>query len=200
MHELAFAFSSILLLSLYSSIDPVILNTNSLLRRLITAHPWLKIWKIYDENYPMQKCRYEYEFYRLPFPNRSSTFRFAIIRMIIIIVIVIIRKCTENCCPNRSQFGDRILCKAFKESHICNTIYILFRNRIIILRKIVKWFELIIWFGSQHSLLWNEPKGGQFVCLPEWMSHHHGPNIQYPINSLAKENGIITRPRKKSAT
>lgn len=36
-----FAFSNIPLLLLYSSIDPVILNTNSLLRRLIRAHPWL---------------------------------------------------------------------------------------------------------------------------------------------------------------
>lgn len=40
----------------------------------------------------------------------------------------------------------------------------------------------------------------KFDDLPEWISHHHGPNIQYPINSLARENGIITRPRKKSAT
>lgn len=34
----------------------------------------------------------------------------------------------------------------------------------------------------------------------EWMSHHQLPNTQYPISSFANENGIITRPRKKSAT
>ncbi|KAJ2941608.1 hypothetical protein O0L34_g14665 [Tuta absoluta] len=32
------------------------------------------------------------------------------------------------------------------------------------------------------------------------ISHHQNPKIQYPISSLANENGIITSPRKKSDT
>lgn len=36
--------------------------------------------------------------------------------------------------------------------------------------------------------------------MAEWMSHQMEPNIQYPISSLASEKGIITSPRKKSAT
>ena len=32
-----------------------------------------------------------------------------------------------------------------------------------------------------------------------WTSHQTVPNIQYPINSFDKENGIITKPSNMSA-
>lgn len=38
------------------------------------------------------------------------------------------------------------------------------------------------------------------TSIAECISHHQNPKIQYPISSFAKENGIITKPRKKSDT
>lgn len=38
------------------------------------------------------------------------------------------------------------------------------------------------------------------TSMAECTSHHHAPNSQYPINSFASENGMMIKPRKKSAT